>query len=236
MKRTGLSILIAFIFLTLTGCLYPESEKLKNSGPIDVHIDSVEVALKRYHQDTGVYPIKNSTVDTPIYEKYIIDMGRLYPRYLGYLPPNSFENGGSHMYVVVDIEQTPRVRLIDLKSSSEVERVQRSVNQYYHKNGQYPFGEMVAPSYYKIDYKRLDISAPTIISPFSDKALPLIISDQGEVFIDYMLDIGIFLNQGFTSEHDDPRQVLVDHSYFVPVKSPTYHYEDGEVVLGNKME
>lgn len=215
----------------LTGCLYPESERIKNSGPIDVHIDIVEFALKRYYEDYGVYPIKNSTMDTPIYEKYIIDMSKLYPSYLGYIPPNAFEKGGSHMYVIVDIEQSPKVRLIDLKTSSEVERVQRLVNQYHFKNGEYPFGEMIAPSYYQLDYKGLGISPPTIISPFTERALPLIISDQGQVFIDYMLDIGIFINQGFVSDDEDPREVLVDHTYFVPVKSTTYRYQDEDIVL-----
>lgn len=215
----------------MSGCLYPQSEKVKNSGPVDLHIASVEQAIDRYHKDNGVYPILNSTITTPIYEKYRIDINRIYPQYLGYLPPNAFENGGSHLYVMVNMDFKPSVRLIDLNISNQVEYIQRLVNEYKFKKGEYPYLDKITPSIYSIDYNKLKIAKPNILSPFTDKSLPLIITENGEVLVDYTLDIGIFLNQGYTYEGADARQVLVDHSFFVPVKSLPYEYRNGDLKL-----
>lgn len=231
MKRILLIKVLVLLMLALSGCLYPEAERAKNSGPVDVHIASVEDAIKRFHQATKVYPIQNSTVNTPIYEKYIIDMAKLYPQYMGYLPENAFEKGGPHLYVLVNIESEPAVKLIDLTISSKVESMQRLINEYAFKNGVYPLGDRISDVMYTIDYEKLKTSLPKIISPFTDKSLPLIVSQAGEVFVDYSLDIGIYINQGKTFSGTDAREILVQHSFFVPVKSVPYEWKDGELKL-----
>lgn len=228
-KQLYVYLLLSLLFMS--GCLYPETEKAKNSGPVDIHIASVEDAIARYQQSNGVYPILNSTLTTPIYEKYRIDINRIYPGYLGYLPPNAFENGGPFLYVMVDLEKKPSVKLIDLNVSNKVETMQRLVNEYQIKKGSFPFGEPHSLHTYTIDYQKLKVARPDIISPFTEKTLPLILSEDGQVLVDYSLDIGIYLNQGYTYEGDDAREVLVQHSFFVPVKSVPYEYKNGDLKL-----
>lgn len=232
-NKIYIALPILFLFL-LTGCLYPESEKVQNNVPVDLHITSVEQAIALYQKETGVYPILNSTIDTPIYEKYRIDMNKLYPRYLAYLPANAFENGGTNLYVIVDIETSPKVRLIDLNTSSKVENIQRLVNEYTLKKGEIPAGEKNALYVYNIDYNKLKADKPNIISPFTGRALPLLLTSTGEVFVDYTLDIGIFMNQGYSYHGNDARDVLVQNSFFVPVKSLKYEFANGELKLAEK--
>lgn len=222
--------MVTVSFLVLSGCLYPEAEKRKNSGPMDVHITSVADAIMRYHKETRVYPILNSTLQTPIYEKYIIDMNKLYPNYLGYLPANAFESGGPHLYVLVDMEHNPTVKLIDLTTSSKVESMQRLINEYKFSKGEYPFGEATSSFTYTIDYQKLKVSVPEVQSPFSGKSLPLHITNKGEVIVDYTLDIGIYMNQGYTFNGDDVRGILVQNSFFVPVKSVRYEWVNNELI------
>lgn len=229
--RIALPLLLLFF---LTGCLYPDSEKAQNSGPLDLHITSVEQALALYQKDNGVYPIFNSTMDTPIYEKYRIDLNKLYPRYLAYLPANAFENGGTNLFVIVNIETDPKVKLIDLNTSSKIENYQRLVNEYKAKKGEYPFGEHISRNMYRLDYNKMKAKSPNLISPFTGKALPLIMSSKGEVFVDYALDIGIFTNQGYTFNGNDARDILVQNSFFVPVKSLVYEFINGELKLVEK--
>ncbi len=232
-KQLYVAILILSLFLT-TGCLYPQSEKVQNNGSLELHIASVEQAIALYLKDTGVYPILNSTIDTPIYEKYRIDMNKLYPRYLAYLPSNSFENGGTHLYVIVDIEKSPTVKLIDLNTSSKVENIQRLVNEYKFKQGDFPFVESNSTNLYSINFKKLKVNSPNIVSPFTGKSLPLVLTKSGEVLVDYTLDIGIFINQGLSYEGTDVRQVLVENSFFVPVKSTGYELSNGVLKLVNQ--
>lgn len=234
-KQVGLVVMLLCISL-LTGCLYPKSEKAPDMSSLDLFTKNVEGAISLYHEQTGVYPIENSTVDTPIYEKYRIDMSKIYPRYLAYLPANAFENGGSHLYVLVDIETKPKVKLIDLGISSKVESVQRLVNQYKSQKGDFPFGEKNTDFTYELDFNKLKERKPELVSPFTGRNLPLLITDNGVVIVDYTLDIGIFLNQGHTYQGTDPREVLVQNTYFVPVKSAQYEMLNGELKLVNPIK
>ncbi len=231
MRKILLVVSSLLLIIVLSGCMYPEAERQKNIGPIDVHVASVQDAIGRFHQVTGVYPIQNSTMNTPIYEKYMIDMAKLYPQHMGYLPENAFEKGGPHLYVLVDIDHSPQVKLIDLTTSSRVESMQRLINDFKLKNGEAPTGETLSKTMYRIDYERLKTSPSDVISPFTGKSLPLIISQSGEVFVDYSLDIGIYFNQGKTFNGEDARELLVQNSFFVPVKSVSYEFVNGELKL-----
>lgn len=232
MLKKGIISVYLFVCLSLlTGCLYPENRRVENNVPIETQIASVQEAVNRFHAETGVYPILNSDMDTPIYEKYVIDMGRLYPGYLGYIPASAFENGGPFRYVLVHMEQEPAVKLIDLRISSQVATIQSLVNEYYFKKGKYPFGDPFDTYSYHIAYKELKTSPPRIESPFSGQLLNLLITPKGEVFVDYGIDIGIYINKGLAYEGKDAREVLVQNSYFVPVKSYPYVWQNGEAKL-----
>jgi hypothetical protein len=230
MKRV-LSLFACCILFILSGCLYPEERRVENMGSLDVHIQTVQDAVNRYQKDTGVLPIKNSTLDTPIYEKYVIDMGRIYPGYLGYIPGNAFENGGVHQYVLITPEEKPTVKLMDLVTVSRVNTVQAAVNEYEYKKGKLPIKEKINSQAYEIDYKALKVMKPEIISPFTGQALEIFLTPKGEVMIDYAIDIGIFMNKGYTFTGNDAREVLVQNSFFVPAKSLPYVWENGEAKL-----
>lgn len=227
-----LTVLSFLTLLLLSGCLYPDERRVENMGPVEAHIDSVKAAVERYVQDTGVYPILNSEPDTPIYEKYVIDMGKLYPKYLPYIPGNAFENGGPYRYVIVHPEANFDIRLLDLRISSEVGNVQRNVNLYVYRNQKLPIGAPVETGLYEIDYDALKMDEVKVKSPFTGQELPLLMTEDGQVVVDYSLDIGIFLNQkGLAYEGKDAREVLVRHSPFVPVKSLPYQLEGNELSI-----
>ena len=66
------------LLVILTGCMYPQSQKVENSIPNDVQLQMVQTAVEQYRQDTeGLLPIKNQEADVPYYQKYPIDFQKL---------------------------------------------------------------------------------------------------------------------------------------------------------------
>jgi hypothetical protein len=75
--RAAFLLLSAVLLALLSGCLYPEQRRSENRAAVAESVLVVQNAIEQYKQKTGVLPIKNSEPDTPIYEKYVIDMKRL---------------------------------------------------------------------------------------------------------------------------------------------------------------
>src|SRR5699024_2242010 len=109
-RYIGLSfIFIAFIFLT--GCLFPDSEKAKN---------------------------KES--DTPLFQKYLIDFSKLKEHHLiTDIPGNAFENGGIYQYTIIDPEGDPQVKLIDLRLSEAIRKINVKLDIYRDEHIYPPF-------------------------------------------------------------------------------------------------
>lgn len=230
-----LSILSISLFL-LSGCLYPAENKVQNQVPYPDQIQSVQQAVNQFRADTGVLPIKNRDMDTPIYQKYPIDFGKLVPRYMQHPPGNSFESGGVFQYVLINVEEEPEVKLIDLTMMSEVRELQGVVFQYMRRNdGRVPVEKSVARGLFKLDYDKLGLrDEPRVRSPYFDNSLTFLVDRNANVFIDYKMDINMALLkfEHEFEEGEDIRRILTDHSPIVPAFSVAYTIsEDNEPIF-----
>lgn len=227
------SILIALILLS--GCLYPEGQLAKNQVPYKNQLDSVQYAVDQFREDSdGLLPIKTRENETPIYQKYPIDFNKLSPRYIQEPPGNAFESGGIFQYVLVDVENDPTVKLIDLLLVEPIRELKMKINFYRDKHGYPPFKERVGNGVYSLKYEELGYETPPyVVSPYSRQNLSLLIDGDGEIYIDYGPDLYHALNN-FDHEYeygDDIRELLVKEYDFVPVFSVPYTIEQGEPVF-----
>jgi hypothetical protein len=227
------AIIGGFVFL-LSGCLYPQDRMAQNQVPYEDQLISVQTAVENFQADTGVLPIKNRDMDTSIYQKYPIDFNRLMPKYIQQPPGNSYESGGIYQYVLVNVEEKPEVKLIDLEIASKVRDLQVRLNLYRQEHGYPPFKDILAAGIYTLDYKRLGLDEPPYVrSPYTGRNLPLIINNEAIVFIDYSMDLYQSLQ---TEEHDvkpgeDIRHILHTNSFFVPAYSVPYTINNNEPVF-----
>lgn len=237
MRYTYFKILIIFtIAAILGGCLYPENELAKNQIPNEDQLNMVQTAVEQYSEETGgLMPIKTKSNDTDIFEKYLIDFDKLKERnLLSELPGNAYENGGVYQYTIITPEDDPRVKLIDLRNTEKLRSVLVRLETYRSKNIYPPFGERVDENVYKIDYEKIGFdSEPQIKSPFSGENLPIIMNTDGNLYIDYRIDLNRALNE---YDHtyktgDDIRYILAEHSPFVPAYSLPYTIKNNEPVF-----
>jgi hypothetical protein len=228
------SVLVLLTLLLLTGCMYPDEMRKESQALPGEYTAVVQQAVERYKEASGVLPIKNSNVNTPLYEKYVIDLKKLMDSgYLSRLPDDAFESGGNYYYVLVDVEDKPRVKLMDLAAKQQVGDVQRVVDSYsFNNGGALPLGEQAADSFYRISYDQLGMKPVQVRSPFSRQYLSLLLHESGRVFIDYAPDIMQAKEKAniieTPDEEKDLRTWLVDASYFVPVDSMPYYWVEGQ--------
>lgn len=235
MKRLFLIGFSALLLIVLSGCLYPNERRAENQIPYLDQIESVQRAVEQFQQDTGVLPIHTREMGTPIYQKYPVDFSQLIPRYLQQAPGNSFENGGIFQYVLVNVEENPEVKVLNLSGMSEIRELQMRVRQYEKKNQYAPIDEMVDTGLFTLQFDKLGYKeAPKINSPYFDTSLPLLMDNSGQVYIDYRIDLNIALNE---FEHsfqpgDDVREILVQNSPIVPAFSIPYTIDaNGEPIF-----
>lgn len=221
MKNIKFFIPIMFLFI-LSGCLYPEDRLQKNKIPYEAQIDSVQKAIDQYREDSGgLLPIKTRDQSTPIYEKYPIDFNLLIPEYLPEPPGSAFENGGIYLYVLVDVEKKPTVKLIDLRMAEAIRELKMRISAHKYP----PYDEQVGKNVFTLNYKKLGLKAPPhVTSPYSGENLPLIIGTDGEVYVDYRIDLYRALKKsaGNVKQGEDIRKLLVQDSPFVPAFSLPY--------------
>ncbi|WP_377888786.1 hypothetical protein [Alkalihalobacillus sp. R86527] len=236
MKKFGLQFLLwTGVLLILSGCLYPESRKGENRIPYTDQIDSVQTAVDQYQENKSVLPIKTRDQDTPIYQKYPIDFKKIVPSYLQEPPGNSFENGGVFQYVLINVEEEPMVRILDLIIVEDVKDLQLRINDYRRNHKYPPFKDILAKDRYSIDYEKLGMDTePTIKSPFTNDDLPFFLDEKGNVHVDYRSD----LNKAITNnpehsykEGEDIRDLLAFNSFYVPVSSVPYTIDNGKAVF-----
>jgi hypothetical protein len=226
MKKFPLSICFLISMFLLSGCLYPEERLKQNQIPYKNQLESVQTAVDEFAKDNnGLLPIKNREANTPIYQKYPIDFNKLIPKYIQEPPGNAFENGGIFLYVIVNPETKPTVKLIDLRMAEVIRELQVRLNIYRQKNGYPPFKDVIADKVFTLDFKKLGYKEPPfVVSPFSGKNLPLVINNKGEIFVDYRIDLFEALKKHKHSYKtgDDIRGILVENSMFVPAFSLPY--------------
>ncbi|WP_047980039.1 hypothetical protein [Ornithinibacillus contaminans] len=236
MKYTYRTILIALLLLILSGCMYPTSELDKNQVPNEVQLEMVQAAVEHYQEQTGgLLPIRTKSNDTPIFEKYLIDFTTLKEsNSIADVPGNAYENGGVYQYAILNPETNPQVKLIDLRLTEAIRSVKIRVNAFRDKHIYPPFGERIDDGIFEIDYDKIGIDSPPLIdSPYSDVTLPLVMDANGEIYVDYRIDLNNALQ---TYEHtyqegDDIRFILAENAPFLPAYSVPYTIKNDEPVF-----
>ena len=224
--------LAALLLALLTGCLYPEDQTPRNDATAREAVLTVQDAVDRYREQTGVLPIENADETVPLYEKYKIDLGKLKRMgYIGHIPSAAFENGGKYQFLIVDEETKPLVRLLDVAVFQAVDGVQKKMDQYRSSRGnRLAAGDEMYPGFRAVDFGKLGMRDPEIRSMFSNQTLNWLVDEQGAVYADYGIDIAtaIAKTEAEPGADEDLRRVLIDASYFVPVRSPEYRRVGGE--------
>jgi hypothetical protein len=210
------------VLITLTGCMYPEENLVQNQVPYKDQLDSVQSAVKQFQDaNGGILPIKTRDAETPIYQKYPIEFKKIVPKYLSEPPGNAYENGGIFQYVLVDVEENPTVKLLDLRIAETI----REIKMRIEANGYPPFKDQIADNIYTLDFKKIGYKQePVATSPFTNQNLHFIISTDGEIFVDYRSDLyqAIKSTKLDLNEGEDIRHILVNESMFVPAYSLPY--------------
>ncbi|RCW64907.1 DUF3939 domain-containing protein [Saliterribacillus persicus] len=237
MKILIFSIMLVF----LTGCMYPNQNRVENQTSNDVELEMVQQAIDQYVEDkSGLVPIVTKDNDTPIYQKYIIDFSKLkQENYIQNTPSSAFENGGVYQYVLITPEEDPTVRVLDLRVTEELRSTQHRVNIYREENTYPPFGEKVTSKLYTLDYSKINLDHEVYVkSPYSTNNLPILVDVEGNLVIDYRLDLYEAL-QSFDhnyQEGDNILPILTDNYPFVPAYTVTYTVEDGEPVFSSEFQ
>lgn len=234
-KKIFMTIISSIFLLSLVGCMYPEDQLAQNKIPHTSQITMVQTAVDQYQAETnGLLPIKTRDMSTPLYHKYPIDFTRLAPTYLPDAPGSAYENGGAFQYVLVGVEEDPQVKLLDILSAEKVRDLTIRLNAYRQSKGYPPFDKQVSPGIFTLNYKDLGYKEnPVIKSPYTGNLLPLVLANNGEVYIDYSMDLYHFLQKYKHSykEGEDIRSILVQHSDFVPAFSLPYTIKNNEPIF-----
>jgi hypothetical protein len=226
-KKLSVLLLFTWIIILLSGCMYPEEEKVENNTPYEDQVQSVQTAVNQFQKDNGgILPIKNSDETTPIFQKYMIDFKRIIPEYLAEPPSNAFESGGVFQYVIVLKNKVPIVKIFDLRVAETLSELNFRVKA----QGYPPFKEKIASDVYTLDYKELGYEEePFVVSPFTNRNLPLVINGNAEIFVDYRIDLFEALKKEEANDYqkgEDITELLLNDSLFVPVYSLPYTMDE----------
>ncbi|MEK4874443.1 hypothetical protein N1I87_06970 [Bacillus sp. FSL W8-0102] len=222
MRKLLISVLLLTTVFFLDGCMFPDEEKAENKVPYQEQIQSVQKAVEQFQkQNGGILPIQTKDENVPIYQKYLIDFKKLVPQYLPEPPGNSYENGRIFQYVLLDVEKKPVVKIFDLRIAETIRELEIRIQSH----GYPPFKKEIAPNVYTLDYKKLGYKEePMVTSPYSQKNLPLVITGDGKIYVDYRMDLYEALknNKHIYKPGEDIRPLLTQHSFFVPAYSLPY--------------
>nr|WP_239587003.1 hypothetical protein [Bacillus ectoiniformans] len=220
-------MILVLVSTLLSGCLYPQQDRAQNQVPYEDQLQAVQSAVEQYkEQNDGLLPIKTKEGNPPIYEKYPIDFKKLAPQFMAEPPGNSFEMGGIFQYVIIDAETEPKVKLFDLRMAEQIRELKIRLQA---QKGYPPFKEDIAPNVYTLKYEELGYKdEPYVVSPYTNHNLPLVISGDGNVYVDYSSDLYAALQKAESKpkEGQDIRSLLVEDSPFVPAYSLPYTVDD----------
>lgn len=235
MKRWLTTALLIWMVIMLAGCLYPNDRLQQNQISTGEYIILVQNAVEAYKQRTGVLPIKNSSEQTPIYEKYLVDFKKLLDRnVISRIPADAYEVGGSNYYVIVDPEGEMKVKLMDLVIAGKVSDIQRLSDSYVAAGNELPLGELVKPNFYHVDFERLGMKSEQVRSDYSEMFLSVLIHQSGRIIVDYAPEVMRAITKMEISTPDpnmDLRTYLVEQSNYIPVNSFPYYWKVDEPVI-----
>lgn len=236
MKPWNIAVLLTVTLVLVSGCVRTEEFNQRIAEDLPQEVQEVQNAVDMYRKEhNNVLPLKPPQGDT-LYQKYILDLAKLEP-YLSGAPSNSFQKGGNFVFVAVDPGDKPKVKVMDLRVTETLRKLQTRVQGYRDDHGTWPAGEKVGEGIYRLDFKKLDAEPVTIPSPYhSELSLPLLIDSDGTLHVDYRMDVVQILEtlEKKPDSKADLRKVLYADSLFVPAYSPPMHLEDGDPVLSKE--
>lgn len=232
MKKLSALLLMAVVAVLMAGCMgsaYPEDEKMAKQMPDVDQLAAMQRAVNEYREATGgLVPIKTTDMDTDIYIKYLIDFEKLVPHYITKIPGNAYEKGGIYQYIIWDPENTAEVKLVDLNAAERMREINiRKMGMEY-----LPTTGAISDNVYKINFEKLGYKSDlTMKSPYSGIELPIIMTGDGELHVDYSIDLNQLLKEDKpdVKPGEDIRHLLVDKFPVVPAYSVPYTVdENGE--------
>ncbi|MFF5993599.1 hypothetical protein AAGS61_02440 [Lysinibacillus sp. KU-BSD001] len=224
-------VVVASVLLSACGAVYTNDEQQRvQQTPNPDALNAVQRAINEYQEATGVLPIKNSEENTDIFVKYQIDFMKLTNGgYLAKAPDNAYEQGGIFTYVLWNVEEAPTVKLIDLRMTERI----REVNLRFVSTKYPQFKDRVADYVYTINYKNIGYSQEVAVnSPYTNNLLPLVVSSEGDVYVDYSLDMQLFINEKdlTPTPGEDIRYLLADEYPVLPAYSLPYTVDENNEV------
>lgn len=217
---------LVILSMSLKGCSYSYELRGGNQQSVQEGVLLVQHAIEQYKQHTGLLPLVTSEQSVPRYEKFRVNFDLLKrQRLLSIAPSCAFESGGTAIFLIIDEEISPKVKVMDLLTLQRVNDLTRAVQIYERSKGKLPKKEQLYPGFYRIDEKAIGSRSINIRSPFSARMLSFMMNEQGSVYVDYAEDIMQLVaksNQPFVKEGEDARSLLTESSCFVPVKSVRY--------------
>lgn len=222
MKNVKHIVIVILLTAFIAGCGYKSGYEPENLLPYEDQLNSVQTAVDSFREDSGgLLPIKTRDQETDQYIKYPIDFSKIIPSKLGKAPANSFEAGGIYQYVLMDVENNPTVKLVDLRIADTL----RDINYRKGINGYGPVAETIAEGVFKLDFKKMGYDKElSVQSPYSDTQLPIVATGDGKVYVDYSIELNRLLQE--TKEEikpgEDIRFLLTDNFAIVPAYSLPY--------------
>lgn len=222
-------IFVAVIFLS--GCLYPHERKSSvQATPYQDQLKLVQSAVDEFQKaNGGLLPIQTKDMSTPLYQKYPIDFNRLAPRYMAEPPSTAYESGGDYQYVLVDVENNPTVKLIDVKMAEKIRDIKLRVQMYRQEHKYPPYQDVLARDLFTLDGKKLgEADSLSVTSPISGNSLPLMIDGDGEIYADYRTELVSCLKKSKKTfkPGTEIQDIIWEETPFVPAFSVKYTVND----------
>lgn len=241
LERSGPAVIIRLfmilclgtVLLTLSGCLYPGGQNEIRQISHRESVDRIQRAIAQFQADKEILPIITAGEEVPRYEKFRINLDQLKQEgYLEEIPNTAFEQGGSAYYIVIHEETSPVVKVMDLPTIQKVNDVQRLVSNFVSANaGKLPAAgpKELYPGLYEVDLQQIKGEQYAGQSVYSGEPLQYIMDSKGQVYLDYAYDIMQALDRSDKQPgtEDDLREILVEQSYYAPVKSLPYQWVNG---------
>ncbi len=224
-------IVILLAAIALTGC---GGSHLRNIAPPEETVPAVQTAVNAYRHYNHQLPVKQRRDEASGYERYPVDFRELiHARQLVQVPSNAYENGGPFYYVLVPSGEDWLVRLIEMNLWQEVTDIQAKADAYRKRTGRLPADEPVQEGIYRLDGEALGLKSNRVPGVYSPQTLPLIITEEGRVYVDYAPEIMVriqALGDAFEPA-PDLREILIQESYVLPVHSLPYVWQDDQPVI-----
>ncbi|SDC12624.1 hypothetical protein [Shouchella lonarensis] len=240
--KDRLKLVFASLCIVLfSGCFFPNEQRVENQITYPDQLASVQTAIEQFQVDNGGLPIRTFDESVPMYHRYVIDFSQLVPRYMQTPPGTAFENGGTHQYVLVNVEDDPQVKVIDLTSVKVIRELQERVRDYRRAHTYAPVEETLDQGLFTLDFEALGYEeAPYVQSPYHETIrLPLLYTNEGNVVIDYKMDLTMYMQDAaeIPEEGIDLRPLLYEESPYAPAHSVPYSLDkEGEIIYDRGLE